>query len=161
MQCGPKVLCPIIHPTKCCDVHNLEVFQVPHIHPTHTTFHNHKLFEHVHTCPHTVSQVCDVAQQHFDCCSGPMGGVGVGPSFADGFADGFAPGVAPGFAPGMAPGFAPGVAPGFAPGMAPGFAPGMAPGFAPGMVPGPGMGMAPGMAPEMMLAPRLNPFFRP
>lgn len=141
MQCGPKVLCPIIHPTKCCDVHNLEVFQVPHIHPTHTTFHNHKLFEHVHTCPHTVSQVCDVAQQHFDCCSGPMGGVGVGPGFADGFTDGFAPGVAPGFAPGMAPG------------------------FAPGMVPGPGMGMAPGMAPgiapEMMLAPRLNPFFRP
>ena len=144
MQRGPKILSPIVHPTKCCDVHSTEVFQVPHIHPTHTTFHHHKLFNHVHTCPHTVSHVSDVAQQHFDCCPGPMPGMGMG---------GF--GAAPGM--GMAPGMFPGITPGMAPGMAPG--PGM--GMAPGMGPGPGMGMAPGMAPEMMPAPRINPFFRP
>jgi len=89
----PTVLSPIVHPTKYCDVHDTEVFQVPHIHPSHTTFHHHKLFEHIHTCPQTVSHVCDVAQQHFNCCPDPMG---IGPGM------GMAPGmVAPGMAPGM------------------------------------------------------------
>ncbi|HHW38568.1 MAG TPA: spore coat protein CotD [Bacillales bacterium] len=148
MQCGPKILCPIVHPTKCCDVHDTEVFQVPHVHPSHTTLHHHKIFEHVHTCPHTVSNVCDVAQQHFDCCGGSMPGMGMGPGM------GMAPGMAPGMYPGIAPGMAPGM--GMVPSMAPGMGPGL--GMAPSMIPGAGMGMTPEM---MMPAPRFNPFFRP
>ncbi|WP_458412869.1 CotD family spore coat protein [Schinkia sp. CFF1] len=100
----PVVLSPIVSPTKQFNVHDTEVYQVPHIHPSHTTFHHHKMFEHVHTCPHTVSHVCDVCHQHINCCPEPMPnmccpepGMGMGP----GMAPGFAPGMAPGFAPGM------------------------------------------------------------
>lgn len=74
----PKMLSPIVSPTKCCDVHDTEVFQVPHIHPSHTTYHHHKIFEHLHTYPHTVSHVTDVAHQHFDCGPGEFPGMGPG-----------------------------------------------------------------------------------
>ncbi|WP_374724069.1 CotD family spore coat protein [Calidifontibacillus erzurumensis] len=100
----PKMLSPIVHPTKCCDVHETEVYQVPHIHPTHTTVHHHKLFEHVHTCPNTVSHVSNVAHQHINCCPGPMPYLGGGPGMAPGM---MAPGMAPEMgmlSPGMAPG---------------------------------------------------------
>ncbi|WP_017755457.1 CotD family spore coat protein [Calidifontibacillus oryziterrae] len=115
----PKLLSPIISPIKCCDVHDVDVFQVPHIHPTHTTVHHHNIFEHLHSFPQTVSHVSDVAHQHFKCPPGMM------------------PGVGPGMAPGM--GFGGGLGmPG--PGMA---GPGM---MGPGMMP-PGMGPTPFMRP--------------
>ncbi|HHY73536.1 MAG TPA: spore coat protein CotH [Bacillus bacterium] len=82
----PVVLPPIVSPTKQFNVHDTEVFQVPHIHPSHTTFHHHKLFEHVHTCPHTCSHVCDVCHQHVNCCPDPMAGgmMGAGMGMAPG-----------------------------------------------------------------------------
>jgi spore coat protein D len=73
----PNILKPIVYPTAHCDTHDCEKFVVPHVHPSHTTHHHHKLFEHVHTYPHTESHVTDVAHQHINCGPhvpmGPMG----------------------------------------------------------------------------------------
>lgn len=75
MHCQ-KWMKPIVSPTKCCNVHDLETINVPHIHPSHTTYHHHKLYKHLHSYPHTVSNVTDVAHQNYNCGAG-MPGPGV------------------------------------------------------------------------------------
>ncbi|WP_456278619.1 CotD family spore coat protein [Bacillus sp. AK128] len=91
-HCQPKVLSPIVYPTKCCVQNFHDTTIVPHIHPSHTTNVNHHLYQHNHYFPHTESAVNEVANQHFVCPPGaPV------PPVAPG-----TPGVAP--APGVMPG---------------------------------------------------------
>jgi spore coat protein D len=87
-HCRPKVLSPIVYPTKCCVQNFHDTTIVPHIHPSHTTNVNHHLYQHNHYFPHTESVVNEVANQHFVC---PGEFPGVVPT----------PGMAPN--PGMAP----------------------------------------------------------
>lgn len=60
--CGPKVLCPIIHPTKCCVKHTFENVVVPEVFPTHTTNVHNTNYEHVLYHPHTESMVNEVSK---------------------------------------------------------------------------------------------------
>lgn len=59
--CGPKVLSPIIHPTKCCVKHTFENVIVPEVFPTHTTNVHNTNYEHVLYHPHTESMVNEVS----------------------------------------------------------------------------------------------------
>jgi len=93
MHCRPKVMPPVVYPTKCCVNNHFDKTIVPHIHPSHTTNVNHHKFEHYHYYPHTESVVNEVSNQHFNCGAtppsgfmqptgpvGPMGPMGPGPS---------------------------------------------------------------------------------
>ncbi|MFC0271657.1 CotD family spore coat protein [Metabacillus herbersteinensis] len=99
MHCKPKMMAPIVHPTKCCVQNNYSETIVPHIHPQHTTIVNHEHFKHQHYFPQTQSVVNEVTNQQFNAY-GPRPGFGGpgGPGFAGG-----APGGYPG--PGGRPGF--------------------------------------------------------
>lgn len=44
-----------------------EPYIVPHIHPTHTQYRHHKVIQHRHYYPSSVSQTCDVCEQHVNC----------------------------------------------------------------------------------------------
>ncbi|MGG3843356.1 CotD family spore coat protein [Anoxybacillus kestanbolensis] len=70
MHCRPNMMPPIVHPTKCCTQHQVQTTIVPHIHPSHTTYVNHHLFQHQHYFPHTQSVVNNVSHQHV-VCPGP------------------------------------------------------------------------------------------
>ncbi|MRX70944.1 spore coat protein CotH [Bacillus lacus] len=79
MHCRPKMLAPIVHPTKCCVNNTFSNTVVPHVHPSHTTNVNHEMFQHVHYFPHSESFVNEVAHQHFNAAGpAPFGGPGVG-----------------------------------------------------------------------------------
>jgi spore coat protein D len=113
MKCRPNNVLPaVVHPKKCCVQHVNSVFEVPHIHPVHTTIVNNQMFQHKHYFPQTQSMVDSASHQQFNC-GGGQGGPGFGPG----------PG-GPGFGPGPGgPGFGPG-GPGFGPGPGrPGFGP--------------------------------------
>lgn len=69
------MMAPIVHPTKCCVKNLYSTTEVPHIHPSHTTYVNNQQFQHKHYFPHTDSMVDSVSHQHFNC--GP-GGPGMG-----------------------------------------------------------------------------------
>ncbi|WP_019393126.1 CotD family spore coat protein [Priestia filamentosa] len=62
----PKVLPPIVHPTKCCTTNSYEEVIVPHIHPSHTTHVHHTNFKHQHYFPHTQSTENVVTNQQFN-----------------------------------------------------------------------------------------------
>lgn len=68
-------MAPIVHPTKCCVKNLYSTTEVPHIHPSHTTYVNNQQFQHKHYFPQTDSMVDSVSHQHFNC--GP-GGPGMG-----------------------------------------------------------------------------------
>ncbi|WP_319003686.1 spore coat protein [Sutcliffiella horikoshii] len=72
---APNSMAPIVHPTKCCVKNLYSTTEVPHIHPSHTTYVNNQQFQHKHYFPHTDSMVDSVSHQHFNC--GP-GGPGMG-----------------------------------------------------------------------------------
>ncbi|WP_404442361.1 spore coat protein [Sutcliffiella horikoshii] len=74
-KCRPNMMAPIVHPTKCCVKNLYSTTEVPHIHPSHTTYVNNQQFQHKHYFPHTDSMVDSVSHQHFNC--GP-GGPGMG-----------------------------------------------------------------------------------
>ncbi|UAL45715.1 spore coat protein [Sutcliffiella horikoshii] len=74
-NCRPNMMGPIVHPTKCCVKNLYSTTEVPHIHPSHTTYVNNQQFQHKHYFPHTDSMVDSVSHQHFNC--GP-GGPGMG-----------------------------------------------------------------------------------
>jgi spore coat protein D len=66
-HCRPNLLSPvqnIVYPTKHCVKNNFIPHQVNHIHPTHTTIHNHHMVKHNHFYPHTQSVVDSVSNQH-------------------------------------------------------------------------------------------------
>jgi spore coat protein D len=75
-KCRPHMIAPIVHPTKCCVKNLYSTTEVPHIHPSHTTYVNNQQFQHKHYYPHTDSMVDSVTHQHFNC--GP-GGPGMAP----------------------------------------------------------------------------------
>ncbi|WP_368657246.1 CotD family spore coat protein [Metabacillus halosaccharovorans] len=95
MHCRPKVMAPIVHPTKCCVNNTYSETIVPHIHPQHTTTVNHEFYKHQHYFPQTQSVQNEVTHQHFNV---------YGPT------PGFGPGAGPGAGPGPVPrpGFGPG-----------------------------------------------------
>jgi spore coat protein D len=98
MYCRPRpnqVLPAVMHPTKCCVNHNMTTYEVPHIHPTHTTNVNNVMYQHKHYLPQTQSQVDSVSHQQFNCGGGP-GGPG-GPAGPGG--PGFGPRPRPPFGP--------------------------------------------------------------
>ncbi|KMJ59709.1 hypothetical protein AB685_02245 [Bacillus sp. LL01] len=74
-NCRPNMMAPIVHPTKCCVKNLFSTTEVPHIHPSHTTYVNNQQFQHKHYFPHSDSMVDSVSHQHFNC--GP-GGPGMG-----------------------------------------------------------------------------------
>ncbi|MBM7647948.1 spore coat protein D [Bacillus ectoiniformans] len=71
----PRVLPAVVHPTKCCQTHSYEKFIVPHIHPTHTTNVNTKMFQHQHYFPQTQSNVQQVQSQQLFCGGRPPFGM--------------------------------------------------------------------------------------
>jgi spore coat protein D len=95
MHCRPKVLAPIVHPTKCCVQNNYSETIVPHIHPQHTTIVNHDFYKHQHYFPQTQSVDNEVTHQHFNVYGqAPAPGFGFGgPGFGG-------PRPRPGFGPG-------------------------------------------------------------
>ncbi|KAA0562668.1 CotD family spore coat protein [Rossellomorea aquimaris] len=93
-----QVLPAVMHPTKCCVNQTCNTYEVPHIHPTHTTNVNNVMYQHKHYFPQTQSQVDSVSHQHFNCGGGPGGPGGPqGPGGPGG------PGFGPGFGPGPRP----------------------------------------------------------
>ena len=128
-HCRPNVTAPIVHPTKCCVKNLYSVTEVPHIHPSHTTYVNNQMYQHKHYHPHTDSVVNNVQQQHFN--AGPGYPPGMGPGMVAGAQTG--PGM-PGFGPGMGPGMVAGAQTGM-PGMGPGMVAGAHTNM-PGMVAG-------------------------
>jgi spore coat protein D len=76
MHCRPKVLAPIVHPTKCCVQNNYAETIVPHIHPQHTTIVNHDFYKHQHYFPQTQSVENEVTHQHFNVYGQPTPGFG-------------------------------------------------------------------------------------
>ncbi|WP_335869668.1 spore coat protein [Bacillus sp. 2205SS5-2] len=77
MFCRPRpgqVLPAVVHPTKQCVKNNYATYEVPHIHPTHTTVVNNELYQHKHYFPQTQSEVNCVNNQQFNCGPGPMPG---------------------------------------------------------------------------------------
>lgn len=68
----PKVMPPVVHPTRVFNEHIFEPIIVPHVHPTHMQYNHHKIYRHEHYCPHTESTCCDVKEEHIDCCCEPM-----------------------------------------------------------------------------------------
>ncbi|WP_096435220.1 spore coat protein [Alteribacter populi] len=73
-QCMP----PRVHPTQQQVTHSCCEYIVPEVHPTHTTNVNHHLYKHVHSYPHTASQVDQVSHQHIN--GGPqVAGAQMGP----------------------------------------------------------------------------------
>ena len=124
-NCRPNMMAPIVHPTKCCVKNLYSTTEVPHIHPSHTTYVNNQQFQHKHYFPHTDSMVDSVSHQHFNC--GP-GGPGMGG----------APGMGMGGQPGQVMGAQSG----------PGYGQMGMPGQVMGAQQGPGMGqMGPGGMP--------------
>ncbi len=70
MHCRPRpsqVLPAVMHPTKHCVNHTFSNYEVPHIHPQHTTTVNHVNYQHKHYFPQTQSVVSDVTNQQFNC----------------------------------------------------------------------------------------------
>ncbi|AST91632.1 MULTISPECIES: CotD family spore coat protein [Sutcliffiella] len=108
-HCRPNVMAPIVHPTKCCVKNLHSTTEVPHIHPSHTTYVNNQHFQHKHYYPHTDSMVDSVSHQHFNCGPGGPGMAPMGPGMGGPGAMG--PGMGPGMAgpgamgPGMGPGY--------------------------------------------------------
>ncbi|KUP08018.1 CotD [Bacillus coahuilensis m2-6] len=75
MHCRPRpnqVLPAVVHPTKQCVKNTYATYEVPHIHPTHTTIVNNELFQHKHYFPQTQSMVNNVQNQQFNCGTGPV-----------------------------------------------------------------------------------------
>ncbi|RIW33104.1 spore coat protein CotD [Bacillus salacetis] len=97
MHCRPNQVLPtVMHPTKCCKVDTFSTYEVPHVHPQHTTIVNNQMYQHKHYFPQSQSMVDSVSHQHFNCGQGPgpggapgqmgpmgpmgpMGGPGFGP----------------------------------------------------------------------------------
>ncbi|MBM7584297.1 spore coat protein D [Bacillus pakistanensis] len=103
MKCRPNNVLPaVVHPTKCCVKHVNSVYEVPHIHPVHTTIMNNQMYQHKHYFPQTQSMVDSASHQQFNCGGGPGGpggpGFGPGPGGPGGPGPGFGPG-GPGFGP--------------------------------------------------------------
>nr|WP_309100689.1 spore coat protein [Fredinandcohnia onubensis] len=73
MNGRPRVVQPIVHPTKCCVQHHCFTTIVPHIHPSHTQHINHHMYQHMHYYPHTESVANEVSNQHFNCGARPPG----------------------------------------------------------------------------------------
>ena len=98
MHCRPRpshVLPAVKHPTKCCVNQTFTTYEVPHIHPQHTTTVNNVMYQHKHYFPQTQSTVDSVSNQQFNCGGGPGGpGAGQGPGFGPG-GPGFGPGPRP------------------------------------------------------------------
>ncbi|WP_223701986.1 spore coat protein [Sutcliffiella deserti] len=92
----PNMLSPIVHPTKCCVKNLYSTTEVPHIHPSHTTYVNNEMYQHKHYFPHTESMVDSVSHQNFNCGPGAPG-MGAGPGQVMGASQG--PGM--GYGPGM------------------------------------------------------------
>ncbi|MED4453766.1 CotD family spore coat protein [Metabacillus fastidiosus] len=97
MHCRPKVMAPIIHPTKKCCVNTYSETIVPHIHPQHTTIVNHEHYKHQHYFPQSTSVVNEVTNQHF-ASLGPAPFPRPRPGFG-GFGGPGGPGVFPGYGP--------------------------------------------------------------
>ena len=108
MHHRPKVMPPIVYPTKCCVQHYHDTTIVPHIHPSHTTHVNHHMYQHNHYFPHTESVVNEVSNQQFICPPGPgvppFPGPGAAPFPGQGPAAAPFPGSGMSPAPGMFPG---------------------------------------------------------
>ncbi|WP_156791506.1 spore coat protein [Bacillus sp. SG-1] len=65
MHCRPNQVLPtVMHPTKCCKVNNYSTYEVPHVHPQHTTIVNNQMYQHKHYFPQTQSMVDSVSHQH-------------------------------------------------------------------------------------------------
>lgn len=62
--------CPVVYPPKLNAVNAANVVEVPHIHPSHTIFLNHKKVIHKHYYPHTTS-VQNVVSHHHVLVPGP------------------------------------------------------------------------------------------
>ncbi|WP_078380236.1 spore coat protein [Sutcliffiella halmapala] len=83
-NCKPNMMAPIVHPTKCCVKNLYSTTEVPHIHPSHTTYVNNHTFQHKHYFPHTDSMVDSVSHQNFNCGGGAPGFGQGGPGFGQG-----------------------------------------------------------------------------
>ncbi|GGE56671.1 CotD family spore coat protein [Priestia taiwanensis] len=92
--CFPPCAPPIVHPTKCCEEHTFSKTVVPHVHPSHTTFVNHHVFEHKHYFPHSTSCANTVKNVDAGPGCGMPGGFGGAPGGFGGAPGGF--GAAPG-----------------------------------------------------------------
>lgn len=68
----PKVLPPVVHPTNVNQVDIYEPYFVPHVHPTHTQYNYHKIYNHENFCPHTESVCCDEHHQVINHCRPPF-----------------------------------------------------------------------------------------
>jgi spore coat protein D len=66
----PRVLPPVVGPTNINQVDIYHPHIVPHIHPSHTQYNHHNIYNHQHYTTHTTSECCDVYHQHFFC--GPI-----------------------------------------------------------------------------------------
>ncbi len=70
----PMTARPIVCPTKTIEEDIYEPVIVPVIHPTHTRYNHHKIYEYQHHCPHTVSHHTNVSHKHVNCsCPGRRG----------------------------------------------------------------------------------------
>ncbi|WP_318293550.1 CotD family spore coat protein [[Bacillus] enclensis] len=101
MFCRPRprpcnVLPAVVHPTKNCVNQTFTTYEVPHIHPQHTTTVNNIQYQHKHYFPQTQSAVDSVTNQQFNC-GGGQGGPGFGPGGPGG--PGFGPRPRPPFGP--------------------------------------------------------------
>lgn len=63
----PKHLPPIVCPTKTNVKNIYEPYIVPVIHPSHTKYQYHKIYEYQHHFPHSVSQSTDVTSHNVNC----------------------------------------------------------------------------------------------
>ncbi|MGR3764784.1 CotD family spore coat protein [Rossellomorea sp. NS-SX7] len=110
MFCRPrpsKVLPAVMHPAKNCVNQTFTTYEVPHIHPQHTTTVNNIQYQHKHYFPQTQSAVDSVTNQQFNCGGGPGGPGGPGPGPGGPGGPGFGPGGpgGPGFGPRPRPPF--------------------------------------------------------
>lgn len=64
----PRELPPVVYPTVTTVEDIYQPYIVPHIHPSHTQYRYHEVYEHRHYCPHTVSETCDVCHYNVDFC---------------------------------------------------------------------------------------------
>lgn len=65
--CKPRVLPPVVHPTRYCEDHRFSKTIVPHIHPQHIKKVDHHNYEHVHYYPHSYSSYKPVYHDHSYC----------------------------------------------------------------------------------------------
>jgi spore coat protein D len=132
-NCRPNMMAPIVHPTKCCVKNLHSVTEVPHIHPSHTTYVNNQMFQHKHYFPQTESMVDSVSHQNFNCGPGAPGqvmGAYQGPVGMPGGPQVMGANIGPGGMPG---------------GQVMGASQGPGMGYGGGMPGGPGMGYGGGM----------------